>query len=267
MTDFLAQITAYKLEEVAGAKRAYPLAQLEQAARETGAADAPRGFLSALQAKQAQGKPALIAEIKKASPSKGLIRADFDPALLAQAYQAGGAACLSVLTDTPSFQGAPEFLTAARAATRLPVLCKDFMLDPYQVVQARLWGADCILIIMACVSDDMAQSLYQTAQAWQMDILVEVHNDAEMARAKKLNPKLIGINNRNLHNFDVTLETSLTLKEDAPDDALLVSESGINSAADMARLAAGGIPAYLVGDSLMRQSDVTQATKALLSAT
>lgn len=264
MTDFLAKITAYKLEEVAVAKRAYPLAQVEQAARE---ADAPRGFLSALQAKQAQGKAALIAEIKKASPSQGLIRADFDPALLAQAYQAGGAACLSVLTDKPSFQGAPEFLTAARATTSLPVLCKDFMLDPYQIVQTRLWGADCILIIMACVSDDMAQTLYQTAQDWQMDILVEVHNHAEMVRAKKLNPKLIGINNRDLHNFEVTLETSLTLKDDAPNDALLVSESGIHTATDMARLAAGGIHAYLVGESLMRQSDVTQATKALLSAT
>ncbi len=257
----LDRIKAYKLEDVARRKSARPLAAVEEAAR---AAPPVRGFADRLRAASRDGY-GLIAEIKKASPSKGLIRADFDPPALARAYAEGGATCLSVLTDAPSFQGDDAYLTAARSAVDLPALRKDFLYDPYQVAEARALHADCILIIMASVSDTQAAELEDAALIWGMDVLVEVHDADELQRGLRLRSQLIGVNNRNLKTFKTDLETTRRLARDVPADRLLISESGLNSPADLADMAAHGARVFLIGESLMRQADVAAATRALLA--
>jgi indole-3-glycerol phosphate synthase len=263
MSDILSKIAAYKREEVARRKAERPLAAVETAARQ---AAPPRRFRAALERAHAPGRLALIGEIKKASPSKGLIRADFDPPALARAYEAGGAACLSVLTDGPSFQGADSYLTAARAATALPCLRKEFLLDPWQVAESRALGADAVLVILAMVDDALAAALMAAARAHGMDVLVEAHDEAELDRAAGLGADLVGVNNRDLRTFATDLAVTERLAARAPAGALLVTESGIFTPDDAARLERAGARAMLVGESLMRQADVTAATRGLLGA-
>ncbi|HJR55661.1 MAG TPA: indole-3-glycerol phosphate synthase TrpC [Rhizomicrobium sp.] len=257
----LDKIVAYKREEVAAAKKAVPPKEIAARAKD---ASPVRPFRAALEDKKAAGEYGLIAEIKKASPSKGLIRAEFDPPALAEAYEEGGAACLSVLTDTPSFQGAPEYLIAAREMVRLPVLRKDFMLEPYQVAEARSWGADCILVIMAMLSDGEARALLDAAGEWGMDALVEVHDAEELDRALNLDPDMVGINNRNLKTFVTDLHVTTRLAPTIPRHVHVVAESGLSAPADLRRLADAHVTSILVGESLMRQKDVTAATRLLL---
>jgi indole-3-glycerol phosphate synthase len=259
----LDDIAIYKREEIVQAKTRIPQSAIEEQAR---AAGPPRGFRNALLKAKTEGRYGLIAEIKKASPSKGLIRADFDPPALAQAYEQGGATCLSVLTDTPSFQGAPEFLCDAREACSLPCLRKDFMFEPYQVAQARAWDADCILIIMALVTDREAATLLDSARHWKMDALIEVHDEAELDRALALKPDMIGINNRDLRSFATDPGVTLRLAPNIPKDILVVAESGLSTPADLKRLAGIGVTTFIIGESLMRQADVAAATRALIGA-
>jgi indole-3-glycerol phosphate synthase len=261
MADILDKITRYKLDEIARARAATPLHVIAELAR---SAPRVRPFAGAIEKKHKAGEPALIAEVKKASPSKGLIRADFDPPTLARAYEAGGAACLSVLTDAPYFQGHEDYLMDARAACDLPVLRKDFMIDPWQVAEARAIGADAILIIVAALEDAEMAEIEAAALERGMDVLVEVHDEAEMERAAWLRSRLIGVNNRDLRTFRTDLATTERLVPLAPAGTLLVGESGINSHADCERLAAAGVRCFLVGESLMRQADVEAATRNLL---
>ena len=263
MSTILEKIKAYKLEDVAARKVERPLAKVEAVAR---SASATRGFYDALYKQASSSQYGLIAEIKKASPSKGLIRADFDPPVLAKAYENGGAACLSVLTDGPSFQGDDAYLVATRDATDLPVIRKDFMYDPYQVVEARALGADAILIIMASVSDTQASELEAAAFEWGMDVLVEVHNFDEMERSHRLKSRLLGVNNRDLNTFETRLETTEELAREVPAEKLIVGESGLRKQSDLARLAKYGVRCFLIGESLMREEDVEGATRSLLSS-
>jgi indole-3-glycerol phosphate synthase len=260
----LDKIAAYKREEVATAKARVPPRELQ---KQIAAAPPTRRFRAALRRRKLAGNFGLIAEIKKASPSKGMIRTDFNPAALARAYQAGGATCLSVLTDTPSFQGQLGYLESVHAACDLPLLRKDFMLDPYQIFEARAYGADCILIILAMVDDDIARALIDVAAEVGMDTLVEVHDERELDRALSLRARMVGINNRDLKTFETDSNVTLRLAPLIPDDVLVVAESGLSTPADLTRLAEGGVTTFLIGESLMRQSDVAAATAALIGAT
>ncbi len=261
MSDILRRILATKEREVAEARAQLPLARLEQQARQRG--DAPRGFATALRRSIAEGRAAVIAEVKKASPSKGLLRADFDPAAIASSYAAHGASCLSVLTDREYFQGSPQFLREARAACALPVLRKDFLIDPYQVFEAAAMGADCVLLIVAALDDARLAELEDCASRLQLDVLVEVHDGDELERALRLRTPLLGINNRDLRSFETRLETTLDLLPRIPASRLVITESGIATPADVARMRARGVHAFLVGEALMRRANPGVALREL----